>query len=547
MFWLLPESDVVLGVFPFAEHMNMSKLEELMQSIELWLRIIKKQQPLINPNLDPVLLVPGIAGSMLHAVDADGNHERVWVRILGADSEFREKLWSRFNPVTGKTVSIDEKIEIVVPEDRYGLYSIDVLDPDMIIGSECVYYYHDMIEEMLKWGYQEGKTLFGFGYDFRQSNRLQETLDSFSAKLESIFNSCGGRRLNLVTHSMGGLLAKCFLSLHGDVFEKYVQNWIAIAAPFQGAPGYITTSLLNGASFVEGWEENFFISKLSMQHLLIECPSIYELMGNLSFGWKDIPLLQIWRERHDSSDQVHALLESYEADEVTTIMNEALSGNNISCDGLKIPLPFNHEILKWANETRKILSSAKIPGTVKFYNIYGINIDTPHTIRYGSEKAPIAELKELMSVQPKYICVNGDGTVPTESAKADGFDAAARVAVHADHRGIVCDRHVFRILKHWLKAGEPDPCYNPINDYVILPTAFDIEKQTEETKLSSLKDEWEVINSDVSDADNETLDFPAMVDALSRSLEETEQQLQIAEAQVSVTMTSQMVGVAISG
>ncbi|KAH0455165.1 hypothetical protein IEQ34_015197 [Dendrobium chrysotoxum] len=528
--------------------MKMSKLEELMQAIELWLRIVKKQKPLVNPNLDPVLLVPGIAGSMLHAVDADGKHERVWVRILGAESEFRDKLWSRFDPATGKTISIDEKIEIVVPEDRYGLYSIDDLDPDMIIGSECVYYYHDMIEEMLKWGFQEGKTLFGFGYDFRQSNRLQETLDRFSAKLESIFNSSGGRKLNLVTHSMGGLLAKCFLSLHGDVFEKYVQNWIAIAAPFQGAPGYITTSLLNGASFVEGWEENFFISKLSMQHLLIECPSIYELMGSLSFSWEEIPLLQIWRERHDSSGQVHALLESYEADEVTAIMNEALLGNNISCDGMKVPLPFNLEILKWANETRKILSNSKIPGTVKFYNIYGINIDTPHTVCYGSEKAPIAELQELMSSQAKYICVDGDGTVPTESAKADGFDAAIRVAVHADHRGIVCDRHVFRILKHWLKAGEPDPFYNPINDYVILPTAFDIEKRAEETKLTALKDEWEVITSDVSDPDNEVVDLPAMVDALSRSLEETDQRIQISEAQVSVITKSQMVvGVAISG
>ncbi|XP_020596334.1 lecithin-cholesterol acyltransferase-like 4 [Phalaenopsis equestris] len=528
--------------------MKMSKLEELMQSIELWLRIVKKQQPLVNPNLDPVLLVPGIAGSMLHAVDADGNNERVWVRIFGADSEFRKKLWSRFDPATGKTVSIDDNIKIVVPEDRYGLYSIDVLDPDMIIGGECVYYYHDMIEEMLKWGYQEGKTLFGFGYDFRQSNRLQETLDRFSAKLESIFTLSGGRKLNLVTHSMGGLLAKCFLSLHSDVFEKYVQNWIAIAAPFQGAPGYITTSFLNGASFVQGWEENFFISKLSMQHLLIECPSIYELMGCVSFSWEDVPLLQIWRRRHDSSGQVHALLESYEADEVTTIINEALLSNNVSCDGMKFPLPFNLEILKWANETRKIMSSAKIPETVNFYNIYGINIDTPHTICYGSEKAPIAELKELMSAQPKHICVSGDGTVPTESAKADGFDASIRVAVNAEHRGIVCDHHVFRILKHWLKAGEPDPFYNPMNDYVILPTAFDIERRSEETKSATLKDEWEVVNSDASDADNKAVALPTMVDALSRSFEVTKQQLQMAEAPVSVTMKPQMVvGVAISG
>lgn len=40
-----------------------------------------------------------------------------------------------------------------------------------VVGRDCVSYFHDMIVEMIKWGFQEGKTLFGFGYDFRQSNR----------------------------------------------------------------------------------------------------------------------------------------------------------------------------------------------------------------------------------------------------------------------------------------------------------------------------------------------------------------------------------------
>jgi uncharacterized membrane protein len=48
-----------------------------------------------------VLLVPGIAGSILEAVDEAGNKERVWVRILAAEHEFREKLWSRFDASTG--------------------------------------------------------------------------------------------------------------------------------------------------------------------------------------------------------------------------------------------------------------------------------------------------------------------------------------------------------------------------------------------------------------------------------------------------------------
>lgn len=80
-------------------------LEEILQSIEIWLKLIKKPQPYVDPNLDPVLLVPGIAGSILKAVDENGRGERVWVRIFGADYKCRTKLWSRFDPSTGTDVS----------------------------------------------------------------------------------------------------------------------------------------------------------------------------------------------------------------------------------------------------------------------------------------------------------------------------------------------------------------------------------------------------------------------------------------------------------
>lgn len=518
-----------------SERRSMALLEDLIRAIELWLRIAKEQVPLVDPNLDPVLLVPGIGGSILEAVDEAGNKERVWVRILAADHECREKLWSKFDASTGKTVSVDEKIRITVPEDRYGLYAIDTLDPDMIIGDDSVYYYHDMIVEMIKWGYQEGKTLFGFGYDFRQSNRLSEALDNFARKLESVYTASGGKKINLITHSMGGLLVKCFVSLHSDVFEKYVKSWIAIAAPFQGAPGYINTGLLNGMSFVEGWQSNFFISKWTMQQLLIECPSIYELLASTTFHWEDTPLLQIWREKLDNDGKKSALLESYGPDEAVKMIAKALSKHEIISDGNHIPLPLNSDILSWSKETQDILSQAKLPKSVKFYNIYGIDYDTAHTVCYGSEQHPISKLSHLLYTQGKFICVDGDGSVPAESAKADGLDAVARVGVTADHRGIVCDRHVFRIVQHWLHAGEPDPFYDPLNDYVILPTVFEVEKHFEKRgEITSVKEDWEIISTSEGDETKRPAELPPMVSTLSASREGKEGSLDEAQATIVV-------------
>ncbi|KAK4488575.1 hypothetical protein RD792_004341 [Penstemon davidsonii] len=426
-------------------------LEDIVKSVEQLLKLISKksdEQTYVDPTLDPVLLVPGIAGSILNAVDAK----------------------------TGSTVTLDADTHIEVPQDRYGLHAIDTLDPDMVIGGDCVYYFHDMIVEFLKWGYQEGTTLFGFGYDFRQSNRLVFVLEVANAI----------RRPDLPTQIITGTgtgkgEGVCECGDRSDagllLFEKYVKNWIAIAAPFQGAPGYIASALLNGVSFVEGWEQNFFISKWSMQQLLIECPSIYELMACLDFKWEHTPLLEIWRQKN-SDENATIMLESYPPAEAIPIFMEALSINKVSYGGSDVSFPFNVEILKWADETRKLLSCAEVPNQIKFYNIYGTNYVTPHSVCYGSEDAPISDLRQLPTLQ------------------ADGLRAEARVGVPGNHRGILCDHHVFRILKHWLKADH-DPFYNPVNDYVILPTAFDIESlNTNGLQVTTLKEEWEVVGED---------------------------------------------------
>lgn len=87
--------------------------------------------------------------------------------------------------------------------------------------------------------------------------------------------------------------------------------------------------------------------------------------------------------------------------------------------------------------------------------------------------------------------------------QADGLHAEARVAVPGEHRGILCEPHVFRIVKHWLKAGAPDPFYNPINDYVILPTAFEMESHHDKgLQVTSLKEEWEIVSEDQDNLDD---------------------------------------------
>ncbi|KAK8934715.1 Phospholipase A(1) LCAT3 [Platanthera zijinensis] len=408
---------------------------------------------------DPVLLVSGIGGSILNAKHKkNGSLLRVWVRILFSNYEFKKCLWSTYNPKSGSTETLNPDIDIVVPEDDFGLYSIDILDPAWWV--KClhvtdVYHFHDMINMLINCGYTKGTTLFGYGYDFRQSNRLDKAMNGLKMKLQTAYKASGGKKVNIISHSMGGLLVRCFMHLHKDVFENYVNRWITIATPFQGAPGCINDSFLTGLQFVYGFKSFFFVSRWTMHQLLVECPSLYEMLPNPKFNWKEQPSIQVWRKYTEGDESVK--LEVYKSMECINLFNGALRNNELTYSGKSIALPFNLSILKWAAGTRQMLDIAQLPDSVDFYNIYGIAYDTPHNVCYGSEASPISDLSEICHTMPEYSYVDGDGTVSAESAEADGFKAKARVAVKGEHRSLLRNETVFKMIKQWLGITQQPP------------------------------------------------------------------------------------------
>lgn len=66
------------------------------------------------------------------------------------------------------------------------------------------------------------------------SCRIDKSMDDLVEKLETAYKASGGRKVNLITHSMGGLLVMCFISLHNEVpfsilagkaYLKYISHY----------------------------------------------------------------------------------------------------------------------------------------------------------------------------------------------------------------------------------------------------------------------------------------------------------------------------------
>ena len=92
--------------------------------------------------------------------------------------------------------------------------------------------YYDLWQALLSAGYVEGETLFAFPYQWRQSNVL--TALELKQKIAEIKAKTGSNKVDLITHSMGGLVARQYIETPG--YGNDIDQLIFIATPHHGAP-----------------------------------------------------------------------------------------------------------------------------------------------------------------------------------------------------------------------------------------------------------------------------------------------------------------------
>ncbi|HVV38891.1 MAG TPA: alpha/beta hydrolase [Candidatus Paceibacterota bacterium] len=100
-----------------------------------------------------------------------------------------------------------------------------VLDP-------ITHIYDNLVDTFLANGYVDGKTLFKFPYDWEEPNEV--TASVLAKKIQDIKTICNCSHVNLIGHSMGGLVAAQYIESPG--YKNDVDQVFFLATPLSGSP-----------------------------------------------------------------------------------------------------------------------------------------------------------------------------------------------------------------------------------------------------------------------------------------------------------------------
>lgn len=200
----------------------------------------------------PIIFIPGMGGSVL------------------AEKANPTKIY-----FSGVKQAMDQfaKLELPIDRSKDKLISTDVLRKVQRARGDYIDQYALVINRLESLGYKEGTTLFALNYDWRRSNF--EAADSLRQFI--VAKGLAGKPVDLVGHSMGGLVATIYLQKYAG--EQKVRNFIAMGTPFFGAVKAIR-ALAEG--FAVFGVENYLVvgagSTGTVYRVFSSMDSIYELL-----------------------------------------------------------------------------------------------------------------------------------------------------------------------------------------------------------------------------------------------------------------------------
>ncbi|MBX4189250.1 hypothetical protein KW785_01480 [Candidatus Parcubacteria bacterium] len=318
-----------------------------------------------TPTRIPVIIVPGIMGSKLNR-DDDSNAE-VWMNLFkmalpGDDSYLNELVLS----ITGE------------PGSAPGLRPTDIIrSVDVPLFRRHLF--DGLIEALEESGYVEGKDIFVFAYDWRLD--ISKEAAKLKERIDQIMFQTGASKVNVVAHSMGGLVFKDFLKEFGPTS---INGFIDIASPHFGAPKSFST-------LTHGNTDIGILNQGTIKYISQNMPSIYELLPSQKY--------------FDSTDNNYKYY----------VFNGVNNNSRLSFDQTKDYLKNagrNSTLVDRADSFHQEIDNLNPADYgVKTYNIVGCGTPTIGQFYILSQKSD-------GSYEYNIKMISGDGTVPLRSAEA---------------------------------------------------------------------------------------------------------------------------------
>lgn len=316
---------------------------------------------------NPVIFIPGTTGSFLYK-DYDDKKE-IWpdlprMLLPGADSYL--------NDLALEVDGTENPERPIKPNDIIRkLSGVDVF------GS--------MIEDLEAEGYVEGVDLFVFAYDWRKS--VADSAVKLKEKIDEVLANSDSDKVDLLNHSMGGLIAKKYIADNGG---GKVDQLFFFGTPHLGAPKGFKALMYGDSMGFEKFGVNL-LNPSRVKFISQNMPGVYELMPSEKYFDK----------------YTHYVIDARDKENIKKL-------NFSETKDLMLEFGRNPLMFPFAKDLHDTLDDLDLSG-IETHNFIGCGTKTIGQITLTKKRSwKSGFLKKVDDYEIAYI--NGDQTVPLYSA-----------------------------------------------------------------------------------------------------------------------------------